>query len=144
MNPEDLGNGIRERTPIRGKVVSGMPLFRPLIWLVGTHGFQVGSRGSGVREGRGVHGSGSAGPGLRSQGSSGKGTLSRCARGAWVIASRARSGPIPLLPVAPEMGSGKELRFWIQEIRGAAAPKTKLFHRFRNRPFTVLLDRVLR
>ncbi len=56
MNPEDLGNGIRECTPIRGKVVSGMPLFRPSIWLVGTHGFQVGSRGSGVREGRGCTG----------------------------------------------------------------------------------------
>jgi hypothetical protein len=54
MNPEDLGDGIRERTPIRGKVVSGKPLFRPLIWLVGTHGFQVGSRGSGVREGLGA------------------------------------------------------------------------------------------
>ena len=91
-----------------------------------------------------MYGSGSAGPGLRSQGSSGKGTLSRCARWAGVIASRARSGPIPLLSVAPEMGSGKELRFWIQEIRGAAAPKTELLHRFRNRPFTVLLDRVLR
>jgi hypothetical protein len=54
MNPEDLGNGIRERTPIRGKVVSGILLFRPSIWLVGTHGFQVGSRGSGVREGLGA------------------------------------------------------------------------------------------
>jgi hypothetical protein len=50
MNPEDLGDGIRERTPIRGKVVSGKPLFRPLIWLVGTNGFKVGSRGSGVQE----------------------------------------------------------------------------------------------
>jgi hypothetical protein len=110
MNPEDLGDGIRERTPIRGKVVSGMLLFRPSIWLVGTHGFQVGAEDRAF--GRDwVHGSGSAGPGLRSQESSGKGTLSRCARGAWVIASRARSGPIPLLSVAPEMGSGKELRF---------------------------------
>jgi hypothetical protein len=61
-----------------------------------------------------------------------------------VIASRARSGPIPLLSVAPEMGSGKELRFWIQEIRGAAAYQPELFHCFGDHPFTVLLDRVLR
>jgi hypothetical protein len=44
---------------------------------------------------------GSAGPGLRSQGSSNKGMLSRCARGVGVIASRDRSGPIPLPPVLP-------------------------------------------
>ena len=40
-----------------------------------------------------------AGPDLRSQGSSKKETLSRCARGGLLIASRARSGPIPLPPV---------------------------------------------
>ena len=45
---------------------------------------------------------GSAGPGLRSQGSSDKGSLSRCARGVGVIASSARSAPIPLPPVLPE------------------------------------------
>jgi len=45
---------------------------------------------------------GSAGPGLRSQGSSNKGMLSRCARGDGMIASSARSAPIPLPPVLPE------------------------------------------
>jgi hypothetical protein len=43
-----------------------------------------------------------AGPDLRSQGSSKKERLSRCARGVLLIASRARSGPIPLPPVLPE------------------------------------------
>ena len=42
---------------------------------------------------------GSAGSGLRSQGSSREHGLSRCARGMSVIASNARSGPIPLPPV---------------------------------------------
>lgn len=46
---------------------------------------------------------GPAGPDLRSQGSSGKDRLSRCARGRALIASSARSGPIPLPPVLPEV-----------------------------------------
>ena len=58
-----------------------------------------------------MHGSGSAGPGLRSQGISGKGTLSRCARGDTVIASRARSGPIPLLSVLERDGLVRAVGF---------------------------------
>ena len=42
-----------------------------------------------------VTGEGSAGSVLRSQGSSREHGLSRCARGVRVIASNARSGPIP-------------------------------------------------
>jgi hypothetical protein len=45
-----------------------------------------------------VVGQGSAGSVLRSQGSSREYGLSRCARGVRVIASNARSGPIPLPP----------------------------------------------
>ena len=71
--------------------------------------FKVGRRGDGldvrcgVRCGSGdggwVAGEGSAGSVLRSQGSSREYGLSRCARGMRVIASNARSGPIPLPPV---------------------------------------------
>ena len=46
-----------------------------------------------------VTGGGFAGSVLRSQGSSREHGLSRCARGVSVIASNARSGPIPLPPV---------------------------------------------
>ena len=58
-------------------------------------GFWVGVR---CRSGDGgwVAGGGSAGWVLRSQGSSREHGLSRCARGVSVIASNARSGPIPL------------------------------------------------
>ena len=80
---------------------------------------------------------------LPPQGSSGKGMLSRYARGAGMIASRARSGPIPLLSVVPGMGPGKGLRFWMRDILSAAASQIELFHRFRDRLFTVSLGTIL-
>jgi hypothetical protein len=55
--------------------------------------------GCGSGDGGWVVGQGSAGSVLRSQGSSREHGLSRCARGMRVIASNARSGPIPLPPV---------------------------------------------
>ena len=54
--------------------------------------------GCGSGDGGWVVGQGSAGSVLRSQGSSREHGLSRCARGIEVIASNARSGPIPLPP----------------------------------------------
>ena len=53
-----------------------------------------------------VGGGGSAGSVLRSQGSSREHGLSRCARGMSVIASNARSGPIPLPPETIRLSLG--------------------------------------
>jgi hypothetical protein len=60
-----------------------------------------------------------------------------------VFASRARYGPIPLPPVVPGMGPGKGLRFWMRDILSAAASQIELFHRFRDRLFTVSLGTIL-
>jgi len=69
--------------------------------------------------------------------------LSRCARGVGVIASSARSAPIPLPPVVLGMGPGKGLRFWMRDILSAAASQIELFHRFTDRLFTVSLGTIL-
>ena len=78
--------------------------FLPFAAIAGLKGGVGWSSGhSGLRCGSGdrgwVVGQGSAGSVLRSQGSSREYGLSRCARGMRVIASNARSGPIPLPPV---------------------------------------------
>jgi hypothetical protein len=90
-----------------------------------------------------VVGLGSAGWVLRPQGSSGEARLSRCAANIVLIASSARSDPIPLLAVVPGMGPGKGLRFWMRDILSAAASQIELFHRFRDRLFTVSLGTIL-
>jgi hypothetical protein len=50
---------------------------------------------------------------LRSQGSSGEAGLSRCARGMRVIASSARSGPIPL-----PLGTRPSIGVWMDVVSG--------------------------
>ena len=58
-------------------------------------------------------GGGCAGPALRSQGSAGEPGLSRCARGMRVIASGARSGPVPLA-----LGTRPSIGVWMDVVSG--------------------------
>jgi hypothetical protein len=140
MNPEDLGNGIRERTPIRGKVVSGILLFRPSIWLVGTHGFQVGSRGSGVREGLGARvrlcGTGPALAGKLEQGVA----FALRARG-WGDRFQSSLRPDPAAAGVQDVGAPSEwsasrgsavrLRVWAARDRACARREARARGRFR-------------